>query len=381
MKQKLKSTSKIISLFSDATWTGNTIVDAYDEDNKLNFKSNLYGRAQDWSDYGYYTMWYQVVLEEEVKHFFMPGWFKPMTARVQSVAKITHYKQGPNLLEQTDALAKSQTYLSWDHIKSKKGDNSDNADNRSVLSTGNKYREGDKHRFELLRLNGKGGKYGNNDAVRKANPYNSIGPMDQTGYDNLFVDWQTDMSKMEAKDLDLGIDNAKSDTGKGWTHFFTEDGTVKTLTGDENLQRRIHGTINFESVDDNDDKFPYPVRDANYLWNNEAAYNDMVNKQKAANKDVFKDLSKEEIIAQIARDPPDPLYVRIESEPVHDGNGYYKDPETGIVKGSPGNNASSVRQIIINLNVANTTKYTSGANTRATTATAPYFSTTLVPKR
>lgn len=93
----------------DATWDGDTIVDAYDEDsNKLTFGSQLYGRAQDKDDYGYYTMWYRVELEEEVKHFFLPGWFPAMNAKVQSVAKITHYIAGPNLFEQTKLIAEKQ---------------------------------------------------------------------------------------------------------------------------------------------------------------------------------------------------------------------------------------------------------------------------------
>ena len=41
-----------------AKWTKDTIADAYDEkNNKLTFDSQLYGRAQDKDDYGYYTMW------------------------------------------------------------------------------------------------------------------------------------------------------------------------------------------------------------------------------------------------------------------------------------------------------------------------------------
>ena len=60
----------------DATWKDNTIADAYNKRNTLSFDSTLYGRGQDFADYGYYAMWYQVVLEEDVEHFFMPGWFK-----------------------------------------------------------------------------------------------------------------------------------------------------------------------------------------------------------------------------------------------------------------------------------------------------------------
>lgn len=252
------------------------IADAYDENDKVTFSSQLYGRAQDKDDYGYYTMWYRVELEEDVEHFFMPGWFPAMKAVVQSVAKITHYIQGPNLFEQTKAIAEKQTYASWDHIKMAKSNAE--ADNRSVLSTGNKYREGDKHRFELLRLNGRGGVNSAASGGNKGNPYASTGKTDQTGFDDLFIDWQADMSAMNT-DTDIGINGAKSNTGKNWTHFLTDTGTTN-LTGDDNLQRRIHGTINFEPVNG---KFPYQVRSG--------------------------------------KEPPDVLYARIESEPVHDGSG------------------------------------------------------------
>ena len=171
------------NLARNGEWNNNEIVDGYGKDNDLTFTSNLYGSGQE--DDGYYTMWYQVVLEEDVKHLFMPGWFEPMTARVQSTAKLTHYTKGDNLLNMTETIAKRETYENWDFIKLAKG-NKDNgpADNRSVLSTGNKYREGDHHRFEVLRLDGYGGK--NNPD--KGNPYTSRGKVDQRGYDDLFVD-------------------------------------------------------------------------------------------------------------------------------------------------------------------------------------------------
>ena len=87
----------------------------------------------------------------------------------------------------------------------------------------------------------------------------------------------------------------------------------------------------------------------------------MVQKQtaKEENKHIFDGLSNEEIIEQISRDPPDPLYARIESEPIHDNGGYEKDANGKIVR-KKGGNGSSIRQIIINLNVANMTKYDSG---------------------
>lgn len=140
----------------DAEWDGDTIIDAYDiRSNKLTFSSNLYGRGKEYTgeqedndDYDY-RHWYQVILEEDVKHFFLSGWFAPMKAKVQSVARFSHYIKGPNLFEMTLAVAESETYESWDHIKMV-NDSNDDADNRSVLSNGNKYRIGDKHRIEVL---------------------------------------------------------------------------------------------------------------------------------------------------------------------------------------------------------------------------------------
>lgn len=78
-----------MNLAKDGTWNGDEIVDGYDKsknkDNVLTFKSKLYGSGQDSLDKeGYYAMWYQVVLEENVEHFFLPGWFAPMNAVVQS---------------------------------------------------------------------------------------------------------------------------------------------------------------------------------------------------------------------------------------------------------------------------------------------------------
>lgn len=119
------------------------------------------------------------------------------------------------------------------------------------------------------------------------------------------------------------------------------------------------------------------MRDVDYLKNNNQAYKDMIAKYRETEPDAFKDENgndlsqnaahKDEIIEQIARDPPDPLYVHIESEPVHDGLGFKKNADGSVqfdANGNPireiGNQASSVHQVIINLNVPNTGKYDSG---------------------
>ena len=107
------------NLAPNGTWDNNTIPDSYDKRiNTLTFDSQLYGRGYDEELYG--IMCYQVILEEDVKHFFMSGWFDPMKAKVQAVAKITPYARGPNLFEQTKVIAERETYETWDHIRAAK---------------------------------------------------------------------------------------------------------------------------------------------------------------------------------------------------------------------------------------------------------------------
>lgn len=153
----------------------------------------------------------------------------------------------------------------WEVAKKTAKDNANlkargEADARSVLSTGNKYKAGYKNRIEVLRLNGQGGE----NKSRNGNPYTTKGKTNQKGYDDLFIDWQGDMAKMTTEDLDLGVKGAKSDPGKNWSHYFE---TNKNLESDTDLQRRIHGLINFEPLDE---KFPYPVRDADFYNSNDA---------------------------------------------------------------------------------------------------------------
>ena len=105
----------------------------------------------------------------------------------------------------------------WEVAKKTAKDNANlkargEADARSVLSTGNKYKAGYKNRIEVLRLNGQGGE----NKSRNGNPYTTKGKTNQKGYDDLFIDWQGDMAKMTTEDLDLGVKGAKSDPGKNW---------------------------------------------------------------------------------------------------------------------------------------------------------------------
>lgn len=272
---------KNLSLNS-AAWSNNKIADDWTKTD-TSFSSTLWG--YDLEDKN--TLYYQVVLEEDIEHLLMPGWFEPMHATVSAVSKLTRYylpksvptyeyEKGPNLFEQMKAVELAETYDSWTAIQQKKGSNSA-ADNRSVLSTGNYYTSGKKYRTETLTLNGMGGRLSNSGQSV------GYGTVDQTGYDDLFIDWRADITTEATSDWDLD-GNHSSNATYSWQ--------IGDSSNDK-LKYRVYGLINFSAN--------YPVRSD--------------------------------------KNPPDPLYARIESEPINADGGNY---------------GSTVRQIIININVDNT---------------------------
>ena len=265
-----------------SSWNGDKIDDTWTK-NTTTFKSILWG----YDDEDKNTLYYEVLLSEDIRHLFMPGWFEPMHATVSAVSKLTRYylpksvttyeyEKGPNLFEQMKAVELAETYESWTAIRQKK-DSNDAADNRSVLSTGNYYTSGKKYRTETLTLNGMGGSLSNSGQSV------GYGTVNQTGYDDLFIDWRADITTGATSDWDLDGNHA-SDATYSW-----QIGS----SSNEKLKYRVYGLINFSAN--------YPVRSD--------------------------------------KNPPDPLYARIESEPINADGGNY---------------GSTVRQIIININVDNT---------------------------
>jgi len=295
----------------DATWTKDTIPDAYSEDT-VSFSRVLWGSdARDFK-----TLYYQVVLREDVEHFFLPGWFKPMHAVVQSVAKITRYTVGDTLFNQMKTREILDTYESWTAIRQAKGTNKA-ADDRSVLSTGNWYTSVNKYRTETLRLNGLGG----TNTSKYGNPATTKGTVDQTAFDDLFIDWQADINGWLYSEAESNLSNTKS--SNEWSSGAGDKATRSHY--------RIYGTINIEST--------YPVRDYEF-YKNKKSFLTQLKKEHPE----YNGFSNEELARKIAKEPPDPLFARIESEPMNRDGGF----------------SSSVHQIIINVDTPNTNKYTSG---------------------
>lgn len=297
--------------YDSATWSGNSIADAYSGDT-VNFSRVLWG--SDSRDFK--TLYYQVVLQEDISHFFLPGWFRPMDGVVQAVAKITRYTIDDSLFNQMKKREEMDTYESWTAIRQAKGSNTA-ADDRSVLSTGNWYTSGNRYRTETLRLNGMGG----TNTSKYGNPTTTTGKIDQTPYDDLFIDWQADINIRLSTESDSDLTNTYS--SNEWSHG----------DGDKNTRShyRIYGTINIETT--------YPVRDYDFYKTKTSFLNTLKNSHSE-----YKSLSNDELARRIAKESPDPLFARIESEPINRDGGF----------------SSSVHQIIINVNTPNTNTYTSG---------------------
>lgn len=159
----------------NSDWNDNTIADSWTKKD-LTFGRTLWGS----DERDFKTLYYQVVLRQEVGHLFLGG-FTPMTAVVSSVAKITRYEMGDTLFNQMSRIRDENTYPSWSKIRDVnqerlfnanpakynninkydgqlKNDSDAAADNRSVLTSGVWYTDGDHYREEILTLNNIGGR-------------------------------------------------------------------------------------------------------------------------------------------------------------------------------------------------------------------------------
>lgn len=268
------------NLSKDSDWNENAIIDLWTK-NELYFNSTLWD--DDSSDYS--TLYYHVMLEEEVPHMFLRGWFSHMNAKVSSVVKITQYMKGYDFFMQMKYLGEKQTYNDLNEICIKKGYSAKKDDNeaakkateaRSVLSDIVFDAGTNPHYVETLNFTDDGNK-------------NIL--------DNLFAGFKFNFA--------------------GGTQPYSSDDKSK-LYGNYT----IHRIINIDTV--------YPVRDYDFYDNYK------VLEQLRAENPAYYELSDSKLASALAKDSPDPMYIRIESE----------------------SDSEAVRQVIINVNVSNMNKLT-----------------------
>lgn len=269
----------------------------------VKFETELYGK--DTEDYE--ALYYTVTLTTKLEHLFgsimdVFG-IQTLPAKAISVVKISHideirkddsssdYPHGPTLYDQMKKQEVNETYPNWEEVKVQKGNNATAANNRSVLTGGAYYGSGNINRTEVSWLNG------NAFASSKGNPYKT--GIDQTTFDDLFIDFQGEMNKSLVTNGDHDLDAAK--TSGNWD-FGTK------LSDNHQYSYRVH--------------FPVMITD------------------------VYKVRKSE------GKEPPDCLYAFIEQEPIKQS--VTLSDNTTYTRG----NMSSVRQIIINNDTPNTNKET-----------------------
>lgn len=111
----------------NSSWESDTMTDLFTRKD-LHFSSTLLGDNANSE-----TLYYHVMLEQEVPHMMLGKFFPDMNAKVSSVAKITQFMKGYDLFYQMKHLASKQTYASSKELAKEKGETSVEA--RSAFSS------------------------------------------------------------------------------------------------------------------------------------------------------------------------------------------------------------------------------------------------------
>ena len=278
-----------------------------DSDRRVEMNSALYNDGST----GFYFV---VTLTEKIEHLFMPGWFDPMDAPVTAVALLTkkiipeearpqgegaeHKVEGEDLLTAMYKLEDKSVTRNWEaqtYATEKQFAQFYNGAKKYVGNM-NEYQDKDgvhgssKYRYRYEKAEVRAGS--SNQGSSQGKMYNYT---EEQGIDSLNLDFKADIQfkseVTEWEDFDIVY--------KGSAGFEYKNGAQNT-----NTNLRIHSTFNFTT--------PYTVR-------------------------------QNRTEEQIAENPEDALYVRIESEPI--------DPLPFRTSHRAYN---SVRQIFLNINQSNT---------------------------
>lgn len=259
----------------------------------VKFESTLWGPNVDDEDSLYYT----VTLTTKLDHLFggiMDTFgIGQLPSKATAAVKIAYGTAGQSLFLQMKKKEKSSTYSNWEEIRDGQGGNGP-ANDRSVLTAGTYFNKNNLNRVEASVLNGDSfGSSGGNQKLSKSDM--------QFKFDDLFIDFQGEMdSGSLSKDKNYDLENDLTKLSGGWKYGDQLSSDIKKRY---ELSYRIHFPVMIIEK--------YHVRD---------------------------DIEKYGVV----KDPPDPLYAFIEQETIL----------TNSVSGR--GNMNSVRQIIINNDVANT---------------------------
>ncbi len=275
-----------------------------DVDKKVSGTIELKYKIVDGKNDVYGPLYYVVSLREKIRHFFLPGWFDDMNAPVKAVVLLKpHYK---GLIDPMEQLERTKVIDNWEYTKEYKDPatglsvsggkwNHYQAGIRSNSNYGIRYTSGNAYRNESVivktsrKTSGKNVITSADGSSGEATDANGGKWYSSDEVDSINIDFRAEVKGKFSSDWDLGYDFPET----GHSYQFTENSWSATNGAD----KRILFNAEFDEA--------FPTRDT----------------------------SKQ----------ADPLWVRIESDPI-------KNPYTGAGV----SNFNSVRQITLNFNTDNT---------------------------
>ena len=286
-----------------ASATDGWSISAADEDKQVTGSIELKYKLVDGKNDKHGQLYYVVTLRENIKHFFLPGWFDNMNATVKAVVLLEPHDS--DLLSAMWALERTKVMDNWEYQNYYKGTdgfyyagkwNHYQAGKGSDKTKGIKYSDGDSYRTEsvVIKTQDRTKDSTSNGIKTDANGKTFY---DVNTVDSINIDFRAEILKKFTTDWDLG------QTVTGQSYDFTE-GWSATNGAD----KRILFNAEFDEA--------FPTRDATQL--------------------------------------ADVLWTRIESDPIKD---------ISYIPGKAGHTSyNSVRQITLNFSSDNTATYTSGEN-------------------
>lgn len=276
------STSKMKEISASDGWS----VSSKDGDKEVSGTVNLYAKKLDVNKDQLGPMYYEIYLKENIRHFFLPGWFNDMLAPVRAVALL--YPHHIDLVTIMQELERTEIIGNWEYK---------NQNNSSYLGKWNHYQQknssGGKGNVQYTRGNtyrNEGVSVTTSDAMKTSangNKQYSVKEVDSLNIDFIAEEWKEITSTTKDFDFLSASEAKKFDFAEGWSSNVATD-------------YRILFTANFDEA--------FPTR-----------------------------LGK--------KDPtPDPLWVRIESEPIKSLKYIGKGSHMAY---------NSVRQITLNMNISN----------------------------
>ncbi|MBO4401190.1 MAG: Tad domain-containing protein [Selenomonadaceae bacterium] len=303
--------SNLYSLSAKDGWNVPSNDSANDSERKVTGKLELKYKIVDGKNNVYGPLYYVVNLEKQIRHFLLSGWFDPMKAKVKAVALLK--PRYISLLEPIQQLERTKVIDNWEYTNKYQGTTGAydgkwghyQAGKKSDKNYGIRYTSGNSYRQESVIVKATKSPTDNKDVTTsaggtslKTTKANGDWVLDVNEVDSINIDFRAEVGGKFTSDWDLGYAFKE----KGHSYYFTNNNSWSATDG---ADKRILFNTEFDEA--------FPTRDDSLQ--------------------------------------ADPLWVRIESDPI-------KNPYTGAGVGV----FNSVRQITLNFNDDNTSVAGSGSN-------------------